>query len=498
MQQDAIKNVVIAGGGTAGWMTAAAFGKLFGKNIKVTLVESDAIPTVGVGEATIPTLHLFHDLLKINEADFMAATNATFKLGIKFDDWYKKQQSYIHSFGHFNHGCWAAGFQHFWLRGKNVNIASEIGDYCPEHLACRLGKFATAPKQERNHAFHLDAGLYAKFLRNIAQQCGVKRIEGKINTVNLDEDNGFIQSLILDNGQHIVGDLFIDCTGFRGVLIEQTLHTGYEDWSHWLPCDSAVAVQTELLGNSVPYTRSIAHDAGWQWQIPLQNRMGNGLVFCSKYISDEDAKTQLLANIQGKTLNTPRVIKFKTGVRRKLWNKNCVAIGLAGGFIEPLESTSIHLIQQSIIRLMQSLPTKRMDPAIIDRFNTSMRGEIDNIRDFIILHYHATARKDSAFWRYCQNIPIPETLRARMEQFAQSAHVYQGSGELFGEASWLQVMLGQGIMPNSYHPIVDLMSKQELIEFLATIKSQTSRRVSSLPDHLDFIRHYCKSPSAHT
>ncbi|ABG42788.1 tryptophan halogenase [Paraglaciecola sp. T6c] len=492
MQQDAIKKIVIAGGGTAGWMSAAALGKLFGKNIDVTLVESDAIPTVGVGEATIPTLHLFHDLLKIKESEFMAATNATFKLGIKFDDWYQKPQSYIHSFGRFNHGCWAAGFQHFWLRGKRLNIASEIGDYCPEHVACRMGKFATAPKQERNHAFHLDAGLYAKFLRNIAQQCGVERIEGKIDNVNLDHDSGFIQSLTLDNGHQIQGDLFIDCTGFRGLLIEQALNTGYEDWSHWLPCDSAVAVQTELNDETVPYTRSIAHQAGWQWQIPLQTRMGNGMVFCSKYISDDEAKTQLLSNIQGETLNTPRVLKFKTGVRRKLWNKNCVAIGLAGGFIEPLESTSIHLIQQSIIRLMQSLPTKKMEAALSARFNASMREEIDNIRDFIVLHYHATARKDSAFWRYCKDMPIPDSLQARMEQFAQSGHVYQGNGELFGEASWLQVMLGQGITPKAYHPIADLMPEQELAKFLASIKQQTERRVSQLPNHLDFIRYYCQ------
>ncbi|QHJ12391.1 Flavin-dependent tryptophan halogenase PrnA [Paraglaciecola mesophila] len=496
MQQDAIKHIVIAGGGTAGWMTAAAFGKLFGKNIKVTLVESDAIPTVGVGEATIPTLHLFHDLLKIKEADFMAATNATFKLGIKFENWYEKQQAYIHSFGHFNHGCWAAGFQHFWLRGQKLGVASEIGDYCPEHLACRLGKFATAPKQERNHAFHLDAGLYATFLRHIAQRSGVNRVEGKIQQVDLNYDSGFIQSLTLADGQCISGDLFIDCTGFRGLLIEQALNTGYEDWSHWLPCDSAVAVQTELLETSAPYTRSIAHDAGWQWQIPLQNRMGNGMVFCSKYISDEDAKTHLLSKLQGQPLNTPRIIKFKTGVRRKLWNKNCVAIGLAGGFIEPLESTSIHLIQQSVIRLMQSLPSIHMESAIVDKFNATMRSEIDNIRDFIVLHYHATARRDSAFWRYCKDMPIPKTLQERMQQFAQSGHVHQGQGELFGEASWLQVMLGQGITPSTYHPIVDLMPAQELTDFLTSIKQQTARRVGSLPDHLAFIRHYCPSKAS--
>jgi tryptophan halogenase len=493
MNSSAIKNVIIAGGGTAGWMAAAAFGKLLGKTLNITLVESDLIPTVGVGEATIPTLHIFHDLLKIKEADVMKATNATFKLCISFENWKDVNQDYIHSFGYLGQGCWAAGFQHFWLKGKQQGMVSDIGDYCPEHVASRQGKFAVMPKQERNYAFHLDAGLYAKFLREIAQEHGVKRIEGKINQVNQHNDNGFIKSISLDNGQVIEGDLFIDCTGFKGLLIEETLHTGFEDWSHWLPCDSAIAVQTTLTKSTVPYTRSIAHDSGWQWQIPLQNRMGNGIVYCSKHMSDEEAKTTLLNNIEGDTLTDPRVIKYSAGTRRKHWNKNCVAVGLSSGFIEPLESTSIHLIQQSIIRLMQNLPSKNMEQATLNDFNSKMRFEIDNIRDFIILHYHVTQRIDSSFWRYCKNMDIPETLQQRIDLFISNGNAYKTDGELFGETSWIQVMMGQGLMPERYHTIVDMMSDDELKKFLDNIKMTIERRVNGLPDHNAFIQSYCKS-----
>lgn len=493
MNSSTIKNVVIAGGGTAGWMAAAAFGKLLGKNLNITLVESDLIPTVGVGEATIPTLHIFHDLLKINEAEVMKATNATFKLGISFENWRDVNQDYIHSFGYLGQGCWAAGFQHFWVKGKQQGMVSEIGDYCPEHVASRLGKFAVVPNQDRNHAYHLDAGLYAKFLRKLAEAHGVKRVEGKITQVNQHDENSFIKSIGLDNGQVIEGDLFIDCTGFKGMLIEETLHTGYEDWSHWLPCDSAIAVQTEIIKKPVPYVRSIAHKAGWQWQIPLQSRMGNGFVFCSKYMSDDDAKATLLDNIAGKLLNDPRVIKFRTGTRRKHWNKNCVAVGLSSGFIEPLESTSIHLIQQSIIRLMQNLPSKNMEQSNVDDFNNKMRFEIDNIRDFIVLHYHVTQRTDSPFWRYCKSMDIPESLQQRINLFVENGNAYKTERELFGETSWIQVMIGQGLMPKNYHQIVNMMSDSELKNFLENIKTTINRRINTFPDHNEFINNYCKS-----
>lgn len=493
MNTNAVKRVVIAGGGTAGWMTAAALSKLLGKTLEVSLIESDEIPTVGVGEATIPTLHIFHKLLGIDEQEFMAATNATFKLGISFENWRDVNKDYIHSFGFLGQGCWAAGFQHFWLKGQQRNIVSEIGDYVPEHLACREGRFAVLPNQEKNHAYHLDAGLYTQFLRKIAERHGCKRVEGKIVNVNLHDDSGFIASIDLANGQRVEGDLFIDCTGFRGLLIEQALNTGYEDWSYVLPCDSAIAVQTKSNAKPVPYTRSIARGAGWQWRIPLQNRTGNGLVFCSKYLSDEDAKALLLENIEGELLNEPRVIKYKTGTRRKHWNKNCIAIGLSSGFIEPLESTGIHLFQKSIVRLMQLFPFNGIYQNEIDEFNKQTREEIDNIKDFIILHYHLTERQDTPFWRYCRSMEIPASLQHRMDMFRKTANVFKKAEELFGETSWIQVMMGQGIMPEHYHSIVDLMSDDELQHFLDSIRNGVQRKVKNWPDHMDFIRRYCPS-----
>ncbi|NQZ83735.1 MAG: tryptophan 7-halogenase [Colwellia sp.] len=493
MKNKTIKRVVIAGGGTAGWMTAAALSKLLGKNLDVVLLESDEIPTVGVGEATIPTLHIFHRLLGISEQEFMAATNATFKLGISFENWRDVDKDYIHSFGFLGKGCWAAGFQHFWLKGKQRGIVSDIGDYVAEHLGAREGKFAVLANQDLNHAYHLDAGLYAKFLRKIAEKHGAKRIEGKITQVNLNDESGYIDSLTLASGKVIDGDLFIDCTGFKGLLIEEALHTGFEDWSHLLPCDSAIAVQTKTVNKPVPYTRSIARESGWQWQIPLQNRTGNGFVFCSKYLSDEEAKKILLENIQGELLNEPRVIKYKTGTRRKHWNKNCIAIGLSSGFIEPLESTGIHLFQKAIVRLMLMFPSQGIKQSVVNEFNKQSREEIDNIKDFIILHYHLTDRKDTPFWRYCRNMDIPDTLQHRMTLFRESGQVFKKAEELFGETSWIQVMMGQGLMPEQYHPIVDLMPDDELANFLNQIKSSVRRKVDNWPDHLDFIKHYCQT-----
>ena len=485
--------MVIAGGGTAGWMAGAALSKLLGKNLNITLVESDEIPTVGVGEATIPTLHIFHQLLGINEQEFMAATNATFKLGISFENWRDVNKDYLHSFGFLGQGCWAAGFQHFWLKGLKRGIVSDIGDYVPEHLGAREGKFAVLANQELNHAYHLDAGLYAKYLRKIAEKHGINRVEGKIAKVNINEQNGFIDSLTLASGNVIEGDLFLDCTGFRGLLIEDALHTGFEDWSHVLPCDSAIAVQTKTVGKTVPYTRSIARDSGWQWQIPLQNRTGNGFVFCSKYMTDEEAKQALLSNVKGELLNEPRVIKYKTGTRRKHWNKNCVAVGLSSGFIEPLESTGIHLFQRAIVRLMLMFPSEGIKQNVVDEFNLQASSEAENIKDFIILHYHLTDREDTPFWRYCKNMEVPASLKHRMNMFKESGQVFKKAEELFGETSWIQVMMGQGLMPEQYHPIVDLMGDDELENFLNNIKAGVKRKVKNWPDHNDFIQHYCKS-----
>ena len=493
-----VQRVVIAGGGTAGWMAAAAISRLLGKHSTITLVESDDIGTVGVGEATIPPLLTLHKLLKINEQEFMRATNATFKLGISFENWRDVGQDYFHSFGTTGQDCWAAGFQHFWLKGQQLGISGDYGDYCPELQAALQNRFAVQPSNGLNYAYHLDATAYAKFLRAIAEQHGVTRVEGKIQQVHLHDTAhssraGFIQSLELASGELIAGDLFIDCTGFRALLIEDALHVGFEDWTHWLPCDSALAVQTESVANPVPYTRSIAHDAGWQWRIPLQHRVGNGLVFCRRYLDDEQAKRRLLSNIEGEPLTDPRVIRFRTGQRREHWHKNCVALGLSSGFLEPLESTSIHMIQRSIVRLMQMFPLQGFSTADIREFNEQTVFEVENIRDFIILHYCVTEREDSPFWRYCKHMALPDSLAHRIALFKESGRVFKKASELFGENSWVQVMLGQGLMPEQYHPIVDLMEQTELQQFLSQIEQRTARQVQQLPTHHDFVQHHCSA-----
>ncbi len=488
-----ITKVVIAGGGTAGWMAAASLSKLIGKNLEVSLIESDEIPTVGVGEATIPSMLILHRLLEIDEKEFVAAVHGTFKLGIAFENWRDVDEDYIHSFGYTGKDSWAAGFQHFWLKGRKEGVSKEFGRYCPELIAARENRFAVLPNLTLNYAYHLDAGRYAVFLRKIAEAHGAKRVEGKIVEVGLNEQTGHIENVRLGSGKVLEGDLFIDCTGFRGLLIEQTLHTGYDDWSHWLPCDSAVAVQTRSVGPPIPYTRAIARESGWQWRIPLQSRVGNGLVFCSRYLSDDEATQTILDNVEGETITEPKVIKFRTGKRRRHWNKNCVAMGLASGFIEPLESTSIHLIQRSIIRLLQLFPYNGIREPEVNEFNRQMDAEIANIRDFIVLHYHVTNREDTRFWRHCRNMSIPESLQHRIDLFRESGRVFKVDSELFGENSWIQVMLGQGLVPEQYHPIVDEMTDEELRRFLSGAENAVTKMVSRLPEHQAFIDHYCKA-----
>ena len=484
------QRLVIAGGGTAGWMAAAAFTRLLGKEVDVTLIESSEIGTVGVGEATIPTLVFFHKLLKINEQEFMAQTNATFKLGINFENWKDLEHAYLHAFGVTGKDCWAAGFQHFWMRGLKEGLATDFGDYCLERKAAEANKFAHLPNNGLNYAYHIDATRYAGFLRNLAEKEGLRRIDSTIKEVTTREQDGFITSLTLASGEVIEGDFFVDCTGFKGLLIEKALHTGYEDWSHWLPCDSAVAVQTESVGEPIPYTRCIAHEAGWQWRIPLQNRVGNGMVFCSNYFSDNEVIEKLLNNVEGKPLNDPRVIHFRTGKRRKQWNRNCLALGLASGFLEPLESTSIHLIQQGIVRFLRMFPTEGIVQEDIDEFNRQADFDIEHIRDFIILHYHVTNRTDSPFWRHCRQMDIPASLRHRIDLFKKTGRVFREGSELFDD-SWQQVMIGQGLMPQSYHPIVDTMSRQELETLLNGIKQGIEKTVAKLPPHQDYITRFC-------
>jgi len=489
----AMQRIVIAGGGTAGWIVAAGLAKTLGKVLDIKLIESDEIGTVGVGEATIPTLVTFHRLLDINEQEFMAATQATFKLGIGFESWRAIDQNYVHSFGMTGKDHWTAGFQHFWLKGRERRLAGDYGDYCLELKAALESRFAHLPRGGMNYAFHIDASLYAKYLRRFSEPLGVKRIEGKIVEVKTDPVSGYIKSIRLDSGGEIEGDLFIDCTGFRGLLIGQALHVGYEDWSHWLFCDSAAAVQTESVGDALPYTRSIARQSGWQWRIPLQHRVGNGMVYCSRYIGDNEAKKFLLANVAGKPLIEPRIIKFRPGQRREHWKRNCICVGLASGFIEPLESTSIHLIQRSIIRLMQMFPRSPIQQSDIDEFNQQMSSEIEHIRDFIVLHYHVTNRDDSPFWRALRSMDIPASLQHRIDLFRETGRVFRVPNELFAENSWIQVMLGQGIMPQQHHPVADLMGDEELRQFLDDIKSSVDRTVVQLPRHQAYVEQYCKA-----
>jgi len=488
-----ITNVVIAGGGTAGWMAAACLSKLIGKSLNITLIDSDQIGTVGVGEATIPPIRTLHKLLGINEQEFIRETNATFKLGIEFSHWREKNHAYIHSFGATGKECWAGEFHHFWLRGLEQGITHDFGDYCFELEAARQGKFGISNQQTINFAYHLDATAYARYLRKFSEALGVRRIEGKICDVFKDARTGFISQLSLDNGQQIEGDLFIDCTGFNGLLIEKALHTGYDDWSHWLPCNTAVTVQTQNIETPLPYTKSIAHEAGWQWRIPLQHRMGNGLVFCDKFMSIEHAIEKLTSSVQGEMINEPRVIKFVTGRRRKGWNKNCVALGLSAGFIEPLESTSIHLIMTGIVRLMRLFPFGGITQSTIDEYNNKLTSELDSIRDFIVMHYKVTQRADTPFWHHCRGLEVPDSLSHKLALFQETGRVFLDDGDIFRVDSWTQVLMGQGMRPNQYHHIAAEMNDEALAIFLANIRNEVKVKVQGLPIHLDFIQAYARA-----
>ncbi len=483
--------IVIAGGGTAGWMTAAALSNALGEVIDLTLVESDAIATIGVGESTIPPMALFNRLLGINEDDFMRETQATFKLGINFENWKDVGEAYFHSFGVTGKDHWTAGFQHFWMHGLKQGHPQSYDDYCLELRAALEGKFAHLPDERMNYAYQLDSSRYAAFLRKRAQRDGAKRVEGRIAEVELNGASGNIAALKLDGDQRIEGDLFIDCTGFRALLIEGALHTGFDDWTHYLPCDSAIAVQTASVHPPVPYTRAIAHDAGWQWRIPLQHRGGNGIVYCTRYLSKDAALERLLGSVEGDVLTEPNVIRYTTGVRRKQWNSNCVAIGLSGGFMEPLESTSIHLIQRAVLRLIRMLPSGQMSKRDIDEFNDQQFVDMEQIRDFLILHYKVTERRDSPFWRQCAAMAIPDSLEQKIELFRETGRVFRKNEELFVENSWVQVMMGQGIVPQSYHQIAAKLRPDELDKFLSMLRDGVSKTVAGLPTHGSYIARYC-------
>ena len=490
MDRPQVKRVVVAGGGTAGWIAAFALVKQLAPLIEIVLVESDEIGTVGVGESTIPTCRTFHQYMGIDERDFMRATSSTFKLGISFENWAAEKDRYIHSFGTLGRDTWMVDFHHFWLEARRLGWGDDIGEYCFEHQAAAAEKFATSEGATINYAYHLDATSYGQYLRGLAEQRGVRRVEGKIREVRQNAETGDIDALLLESGEAIEGDLFIDCTGFRGLLIEQTLRTGFEEWGQWLPTDSALPVQTDSIGPPKPYTRAIAHKAGWRWQIPLQHRVGNGLVFASAFMDEDEARNLLSSELEGQPLFEPRLIRFKAGRRRSSWVKNCIAVGLSSGFVEPLESTSIHLIMIAVTRLLQEFPFGGVTPALRARFNHQADREIIGIRDFIILHYHATERDDSDFWRHCRNMDIPDTLQERIELFREHAHAYQDSHDLFRVDSWVQVMLGQGQQPASYSPVGRLMQEAQLRDALSNLQAHIGTAVERMPSHGEFLRQY--------
>ncbi|MEP9400476.1 tryptophan halogenase family protein [Sphingomonas sp. VNH70] len=484
-------SIVIAGGGTAGWLAAALLTRQLGALVAVTLVESAEIGTVGVGEATIPTIRSFHALLGLDEREWMAATGATFKLGIAFEGWAHAHDRYVHSFGEVGRSTWMGDFQHFWLEARAQGLAGPIGGYCLEHAAAEAGRFVGGPDGPLNYAYHFDAGRYAAYLRQRAEQQGLVRIEGRIDRVETALD-GDIAALHLTDGRRVAGDLFLDCTGFRGLLIGETLGVGFEDWSHWLPTDRALAVQTAATGPAPPLTRAIAHDAGWRWRIPLQHRVGNGLVYSSRHLSDDAAHARLLGAVEGAVLTEPRVIAFRTGRRQRTWERNCVALSLASGFVEPLESTALHLVMIALTRLVQQLPFAGPGDAVRQRFNDQCRREIEAVRDFVLLHYHLNAR-DEPFWRERRETPPPDSLAERIALFREAAQAYQSADDLFRVGSWLQVMLGQGLVPERHHPLARLMPPGQLAAVLGDLHRGIAATVARLPTHQAFVERYCPS-----
>ena len=493
MNKSIIQNLVILGGGTAGWITASLMAKVLGKNVNITLVESDKIGTVGVGEATIPPIVNFNHALGLDEQEFLQATKGTIKLGIQFENWSKQGDSYMHAFGSIGKNLPFCDFHHLWVRNRKNGDTSSLWDYSLNYQAAIHNKFAPLAQIKGtklpgiSYAYHFDAGLYAQFLRQYSEKKGVVRIEGTVQEVKVNPDSGFVDSLLLESGKEVHGDLFVDCTGMAALLIQKALGAGYEDWSHWLPCDRALAVPSVAVKPIVPYTRSIAHEAGWQWKIPLQHRTGNGMVYSSRHWSDEQARDALLNNLDGEALADPKLIAFRTGRRREAWRKNVVAIGLSSGFLEPLESTSIHLIQSAATRLIKSFPHRGIQSAEVAEFNRQTQVEFERIRDFIILHYKANQRRDSNFWRECETMRVPGSLQDKMELFRTTGKVFRDYEDLFTEVAWQQVMIGQGIIPEDYHPIADGLSDAQMADLMESLKTLIDGTVNSLPDHERFL-----------
>lgn len=489
-------SILIVGGGTAGWMSAALLSQFVPAGYRIQLVESEEIGIVGVGESTIPQINLLNQALGIDEDEFVRATQATFKLGIEFVDWTRPGDRYMHAFGGVGRDVGVVPFHHYWHRAHALGKAKGLEHYKLNEVAARAlkmqrGKPRTSDSlPDMPHAFQFDASLYAKYLRGIAESRGVERIEGKIVDVELDGDSGDVLAVRLESDRRVDADFFVDCSGFRGLLIEGALKTGYEDWTRWLPCDRAMAVPCGSGGDFTPYTRATARDAGWQWRIPLQHRTGNGYVYCSSFISDDDARDTLLANLDGQPQADPRPLRFVTGRRRKFWNRNVVALGLASGFLEPLESTSIHLIQSGLSRLVRMLPRGRGNPADAEEFNRQSAFEFERIRDFLVLHYFANER-DGEFWRHCRDMELPDTLTHKLDLFRADGHIFREHEELFTEVGWLQVFVGQNIMSQNHHPLADTVKEEDLASYMDTWEKLIAREVAQMPSHADFIARHC-------
>lgn len=492
---ECIKKIVVVGGGTAGWMAAALLKKVLDRMVDIELVESEEIGRIGVGEATIPPIRHVNNVLGINEAEFLRETKATIKLAIKFENWGKAGDSYFHSFGTSGKSIAFCQFHHFWVRANQSGTTSSFWDYDLNYQCAIANKFspivAQDPLLDILHAYHFDASLYAAFLRRYSEKMGVKRTEGLIQQVGINANSGYVESLTLKSGAVVAGDLFLDCTGLSALLIQQKLNTGFEDWSHWLPCDRAVAVPSERLEQTLLYTRAIAHSAGWQWRIPLQHRNGNGLVYNSCHYSDDEATNLLLSNLESKALADPKVIAFKTGRRLKQWNRNVIAIGLSSGFLEPLESTSIHLIQSAVVRLIKLFPHKGIQAPDIAEYNRQSKIEFEQIRDFIILHYCLNARDDSQFWCDLRHNEIPASLQRKIELFQATGRLFREQEDLFHEASWLQVLIGQGIVPRDFNPLANMVSDSQLAEMLENLKKVKRSPLAKMTSHDEFLRTIC-------
>lgn len=477
-------------------MAAAAIAKFFeNQDCTIQLVESDQIGTVGVGEATIPPIIHFLRALGVDEADFVRATKATYKLGIEFRDWTTLGHSYFHPFGETGHQIGTVPFSAYWLKMNLYEKASPIEKYSMSAAAALNGRFSHPPGGIRKtlhdtlgYAFHFDAHLFAQFLRQYAQGRGVTRTEGLVEQVKLRGENGFIESITLASGAKVEADLYIDCSGFRGLLIEGALDTGYEDWSHWLPCNRALAVPTERLDPLPVHTVATGSNGGWTWRIPLQHRTGNGHVYCSDFMSDDEAQEVLFGRLHGSPLGEVNRLRFQTGHRKKFWNRNCVALGLASGFLEPLESTSIHLVQRGIAQLLLMFPDRNFSAADTDYFNRTLTSDFEHIRDFLLLHYTSTQRRDSPFWRYVSDISIPDSLRDRLELFNSYGRIFREGNELFSVQSWMFVLLGQGLKPSLIDPMADRLDEGLVLQALRDIENGVERSVLSMPAHQDYLK----------